>query len=126
MFIESLLLSAALTSPQTAYTNEAPIRVAACDLAYTPSIPLGFGNTLAGGNSLSISFVNQADKPIVSVAFDVTAGGTTSRIVDKGTFSSGTQINHSFNAYEFRNSAGDVACALKSVAFADGSTWQAQ
>jgi hypothetical protein len=126
MFIESLLLSAALSSPQTAYTATAPVSVASCALNFTPNIPQPFGASTPGTESLSISFVNQDSKSISSVAFNVSDGNTTSRIVDKGTFSNGVQINHEYAAPQFGADVSDVTCSIQSVAFADGSTWQAQ
>ncbi len=126
MFIESLLLTAALSSPQTAYSATAPVRVASCALNFNPTVPQPFGASTPGTESLAISFVNQDAKPISSVAFEVSDGSTTSRIVDKGTFSNGVEIDHNYAAPQFGINLSDVTCSIQSVAFADGSTWQAQ
>ena len=130
MFIASLALSAAVaTAPtQYAYTGTAPVQVASCSVtpaAPTLSLPYAPAST-AGAASTIISFVNQAPSAVASVTFDVSDGRTTSQIIDKGTFSSGVSIDHSFITPEFQNTAGDVTCSVKSVAFTDGSTWQAQ
>ncbi|HTU71139.1 MAG TPA: hypothetical protein VMF11_12580 [Candidatus Baltobacteraceae bacterium] len=130
MFIASLLLAAGLSPapPQTAYTGIEPVRVASCALdAADPSIAYPFGPAVpAGVSSTAISFVNTDQRPIASVVFTVSDGRTTSRIVDKGTFSSGVEIDHSFATPEFGDDLGSVQCSVASVAFADGSIWQAQ
>jgi hypothetical protein len=56
----------------------------------------------------------------------VSDGRTTSRIVDKGTFSSGVAIDHNFITPQFQDDLGNVTCSVQAVAFTDGSTWQAQ
>jgi hypothetical protein len=60
------------------------------------------------------------------VTFDVSDGRTTSRIVDKGTFSSGVAIDHNFITPQFQDDLSNVTCSVQAVAFTDGSTWQAQ
>jgi hypothetical protein len=127
----SLLLSAALAGspaqPQTeAYTGLDPIQIAACAITTPVDVPAVFGIDTPNAGSVSISFVNQNSKPVSSVAFNVTNGRTTSRIVDAGTFSDGAVISHRFSAPAFTNALGDVTCSVQSVAFADGSTWEAQ
>jgi hypothetical protein len=130
MFIAALALSAAVaTAPtQTAYSGVEPIRVASCSLepkAASLTLPYGpFG--IPTGSSMAISFVNEAPATVASVTFDVSDGRTTSQIVDQGTFSSGVTIDHRFTTPQFQNDVNEVTCSVKSVAFTDGSLWQAQ
>jgi hypothetical protein len=130
MLIASLLLFAAVATapPQTAYTGIEPVRVASCTLDVAdPSIAFPFGATLPlGTSSTAISFVNEEQRPIASVVFAVSNERTTSRIVDKGTFSKGVEIDHTFTTPEFGDLSGPLRCTVQSVAFADGTTWQAQ
>jgi hypothetical protein len=130
MFIASLALSAAFTTmpAQYAYAGAAPVRVASCTLDSAASAYLPFGPFNApSGSSTVISFVNEAPATVSSVTFNVTDGRTTSQIVDRGTFSNGVAIeNHRFTTPEFQNDTNDVSCSVTSVAFTDGSIWQAQ
>ncbi|HUA08672.1 MAG TPA: hypothetical protein VMA98_05305 [Candidatus Acidoferrales bacterium] len=130
MFIASLLLSAALerTQPtQSAYTSANPIQVAACSVSQSPLLDLPFGSgSTAGGAETAISFVNTGSAPVTSVVFAVSEGNQTTRIVDKGTFSNGITVKHTYLTPEFGYALGDVSCNVQSVAFADGTTWQAQ
>jgi hypothetical protein len=132
MFITALALSAAVaaTPVQYAYTGTSPVTVASC--ALQPSAPsfslpyYGGGQTPASAGSTAISFENEAPATVSSVTFDVSDGRTTSRIVDKGTFSSGVAIDHSFITPQFQDDLSNVTCAVQAVAFTDGSSWQAQ
>ncbi len=130
MFIAALALSVAVsTAPtQSAYTGTEPIRVASCSLApAAPDLSLPWGaSALADSASTAISFVNEAPATVASVTFAVSDGRTTREIVDKGIFSSGVAIDHSFATPEFQSDLRDVSCSVKSVAFTDGSVWQAQ
>jgi hypothetical protein len=121
--LTSLALVAALTAPQqTAYTSTNPIQVAACDAApATASSAAGFpGLQTPQAGSISIAFVNQGEKTVKSVTFNVNGA----QIVDAGTFSSGVTVKHDFIAPGLVSP--DVTCAVQSVAFIDGSVWQAQ
>jgi hypothetical protein len=130
MFITFLALSAAIAAAptQSAYTGIQPVQVASCSVtAASPAISVPFGTTEAPQVAqTAISFVNQAPSAIAAVTFSVSDGRTTSQIVDKGTFSSGVAIDHSFVTPEFGNDLAGVSCSVQSVAFTDGSTWQAQ
>ncbi|MGD0967663.1 MAG: hypothetical protein ABR949_05185 [Candidatus Aquilonibacter sp.] len=132
MFIAALALSAAVaaTPVQYAYTGNSPVTVASCALepaAPAFSLPYyGGGSAPGGAASTAISFENEAPATVSSVTFDVSDGRTTSRIVDKGTFSSGVAIDHNFITPQFQDDLGNVTCSVQAVAFTDGSTWQAQ
>jgi hypothetical protein len=130
MLITSLALTAAMAAAptQSAYTGIQPIAVASCALEPgTPDLSLPYGlPSLSGDALIAISFMNEAPATVGSVTFDVSDGRTTSQIVDKGTFSRGVAIDHSYDTPQFQNGANDLTCSVKSVAFADGSLWQAQ
>jgi hypothetical protein len=128
MLIAPLMLAAVTaTQPfaQTAYSGTQPVQVASCDLMPGPVTGDYYfsGMHLPGGAAIRVSFVNRASQPIASVNFAVSDGTLTQQIVDTGTFSRGVTIDHTFTAVAF---SGPVNCAVRSVAFADGSTWQAQ
>lgn len=74
------------------------------------------------GTLLHIRFVNNGPTPISSVAFTVSEDGKTSTIVDRGTFSPGVSISHTFQGEMYGYDAG---CTVASVLFADGSAWMA-
>lgn len=123
MILTPLALVAALSAPQTmAYSSTSPVQIASCDAAQTQS-PIGFpgGLSVPTGSTLAISFVNQDQKTIKSITFNV--NGTP--VVDAGNFSTGTRISHEFPAPQLIGSS-NVTCNVQSVAFADGSAWQAQ
>jgi hypothetical protein len=129
MFIAPLLLAAGLNPAQPsteAYTGVEPVQVAACSVAQQGGTTPGsdFGPLVPSIGSLNISFVDRDPKPVTRVEFAVSDGSTTIPVIDEGNFSSGVAINHNFQ--EPALSGGDVSCTVRSVAFADGSTWQAQ
>lgn len=132
MLIASLLLSATLdatTPTQSAYVGTSPVRVAACAIdPVSPAIELPFGSSagVLGYTETAISFVNTDPRPIRSVIFEVNDGHQSSQITDKGTFSNGVEISHIFVTPQFGYALGGATCKVQAVAFADGSTWQAQ
>jgi hypothetical protein len=128
MFIAPLLLAAGLNPahPTTeAYTGVEPVQVVACSVAEQGATIPGsyFGALVPSIGSLNISFVNRGPRPITKVEFAVKGGGTAIPVVDEGTFSSGIKIDHNFAEPAL---SGDVSCTVRSLAFADGTTWQAQ
>jgi hypothetical protein len=128
MFIAPLLLIAGLNPAQPtteAYSGVEPVQVAACAVAEQGTTVPGsyFGAMVPSIGSLNVSFVNRDSRPITKVEFAVKDRGTTISVVDEGTFSSGIRIDHNFAEPAL---SGDVSCTVRSVAFADGSTWKAQ
>lgn len=104
-----------------------PVSVVACDYTSVQSpgtITLPETAPFQTSN-LRISFVNQASLTATNVRFVVRYGDRTQVIDDSGTFSSGTSVTQDFtptgNA-AFGNTAAQ--CAVESVTFSDGSTWQ--
>jgi hypothetical protein len=122
-------LASSLATPVSAQTQIAfssnPISVQGFTAA-SQSVPVGrevvdgvaFGS---GGSNVTIAFVNTAGVPATSVTFVVKSGNQTQVIVDKGTFSAGTQIVHTFD--ESPQFADTTSVRVQSVTFADGNTW---
>jgi hypothetical protein len=103
-----------------ALTN--PVQVSTCsvqsDVATTSSGDYPTYETI--GTILHIRFVNTGPAPVSSVAFNVSEGDKTWTIVDRGTFSPGVQISHTFQGELYGDNA---SCKVASVLFADGSAW---
>lgn len=122
--LASGLAAPASAQTQTAFTND-PIAIQGFT-AYSQFAPLASetsdGVDLGPDSSdVTIAFVNTAAVPAKSVTFAVRSGRQTRIIVDKGTFSPGTRIVHTFNeSPEFDDSS---SVSVVGVAFADGSTW---
>lgn len=126
MFIAPLFLAVGLSpaDPSTeAYTDVQPVAVAGCSVVgHWPAISGSyFGPIVSGNSSLNISFVDRDPKPIRKVEFAVSDGNVTIPVVDEGTFSTGVAVNHHFSEPALTDRG--VSCAVRSVAFADGSTW---
>ncbi len=76
-------------------------------------------------SNLRISFVNQGPLEATDVRFAVNYGGIMQVIDDNGRFATGTQITHDFQPIPTGALQSAAAqCAVESVTFADGSTWQ--
>ena len=123
--VASTLAPASAQTTQHAYTND-PISV--LDLKTSPGqyTPIGtefwYGiEFIPQSGEATISFVNTGNVPAKSVEFAVRSGHRTHIIVDKGTFSPGVKIVHTFNeGPPFPRSS---SVEVRSVTFADGSTW---
>ncbi len=106
----------------------APVTVVACDYSgqWLPASATGIPETASFQNgTLRISFVNQAPQTATNVRFAVRYAGRTQIIDDAGTFSTGTPIVQDFSSPANAGAYGDGAqCAVESVTFSDGSTWQ--
>jgi hypothetical protein len=122
-------LATGLATPVSAQTqmtySSTPISVQGFTAA-SQSVPVGrdvfdgipFGSA---GSNVTIAFVNTTNVPATSVTFVVKSGNQTRIIVDKGTFSAGAQIVHTFDeSPEFANT---TSVRVQSVTFADGNTW---
>lgn len=76
-------------------------------------------------SNLRISFVNPSPLEATDVRFAVKYGGITQIIDDNGRFATGAPIVHDFQPVATSAcAAAGAACAVESVTFADGSTWQ--
>lgn len=116
-----MITLAALT---LALTVANPINIATC--AVDPVVVQTSGDVTSSetiGTQIHISFINAGNKPISSVAFAVDEDGTTSTILDRGTFAPGVAITHYWRG---DRDLQDVSCSVNSVLFADGSSWTNQ
>jgi hypothetical protein len=116
-----MMIPAALT---LALTMTNPITIATC--AVDPVVVQTSGDTTMQeiiGTQIHITFVNSGSKPIASVAFAVDEDGTTSTILDRGTFSPGIEISHYWRG---DRTLQNVSCSVNSVLFGDGSSWTNQ
>jgi len=120
----ALIASLAGSPADTAYSNQ-PIQVAGCSVASSAPLSNLPGLSVPYSSNLTIAFTNTSPKTVKSVTFAVNDGRSTSNIVDAGTFSSNVRIEHDFVTPQLIGES-DVACSVQSVAFSDGSTWQAQ
>lgn len=73
---------------------------------------------------LAITYRNVGTAPATRVTFAVTYDGQRQRVVDRGTFSPGVQIAHTFATFRGTPFVGrqPTACAVTGARFADGST----
>ena len=117
---------ASAAAPVGVLTN-LPISVATCEQASIQILPVGtegIGTALQYDN-LRISFVNRAALSATKVRFAVRTGTGTEIIDDKGSFASGARITHNFSpSLNGENFSDPANCAVQSVTFSDGSTWQ--
>ena len=108
---------------------DAPVTVVSCDYTsqWLPSSATGIPETASfQAGTLRISFVNQAPLTATNVRFAVRYGGRTQILDDAGTFSTGTPIVQDFTPLSGTSAYGadGAQCAVESVTFSDGSTWQ--
>lgn len=83
-----------------------------------PSAPIQLDN-------LRISFVNRSAVQATDVRFAVSTPNATQTIDDVGSFGPGARITHNFSpALGGQNFADTAKCAVQSVTFSDGTTWQ--
>jgi hypothetical protein len=128
--IAPLAMAAVLVSggdATDAYTGFGPVAIATCSLkAEWTYNQVGGGDAAQfqaqyEGENLTIDFSNATSRVISSVTFAVTDGGKTERIVDRGKFSPGVAIDHSFESR--LTDEDNTQCHVSYVAFADGSSW---
>lgn len=75
--------------------------------------------------SISITFVNRRDAQADDAHFAVLYAGRTAHIDDRGAFSKGIKIEHTFRAFwnVLFVGAEPTACAVDYVHFANGDAW---
>jgi len=117
------LAAPASAQTQTAFTNN-PITIEGFT-AYTQFTPIeteSLGIDAGPASSdVTIAFINTANVPAKSVTFAVRSGRQTKIVVDKGTFSPGVRIVHTFDeSPQFDNTS---SVSIVGVSFANGSTW---
>jgi len=103
-----------------------PVAVAACEQSSISLNPALEGPAIALQlDNLRISFVNRAALKATDVRFAVSTPGGTQTIEDVGSFAPGAQITHNFAlARTGLNFSDPAKCAVQSVTYSDGSTWQ--
>ena len=114
-----------LTAGAPAFGGTPPVSVVSCDYG---TLSVG-GNSPVGGipqieiATLRITFVNQAPITATTVQFAVQYADGSQVLDAMGKFSSGTPIVTEFSPSTGPGYTGTAACAVRSVTFADGSTW---
>jgi hypothetical protein len=111
--LPAVTLALALTNPVQISTCSVDTEVASTSSGDSPTY-----ETI--GTILHIRFVNNGPTPVSSVAFNVSEDGKASTIVDRGTFSPGVEISHTFRGEMY---GYEASCKVASVQFADGSAW---
>ena len=115
-----------VTAPNVGISTILPINVVSCEQSSYRVFPALEGpNSPFEYSNLSISFVNRAPLAATKVRFAVTTPKGTQTIQDVGTFSNGARISHNFSPDANGENFSDAShCAVQSVTFSDGSTWQ--
>jgi hypothetical protein len=117
----------ALTTPQTGIVINPPVAVHTCAVSdlYSPALGVEAGPPVVVP-LLQLTFINTDDSDATQVTFDVKHGGAHTVVMDRGRFSKGVAIEHSF-ADDFGNGYDRApdACAVVAITFADGRRWTA-
>lgn len=114
------------TAPAVGYSTTLPVSVVSCEQS-SLDIPamLEGPNTAIRLDNLRISFVNRAGLAATHVRFAVSTPNGTQTIDDAGSFGPGARISHDFSPAAAGQNFSDTAkCAVQSVTFIDGTTWQ--
>jgi hypothetical protein len=79
---------------------------------------------VGGGNSAGfadVTFVNHNNVPATEIDFTLSSNGTAlETLTDKGTFSPGVAVSHSFTTAQTER---DLQISVAEVKFADGTSW---
>ena len=113
MEVAGLFLSGLVVAVQPA-----PVDVTNCAAYMTNNAQFG------GSPVLAIGFTNTSERTISSITFGVTSGSQPeAEVTDKGTFSTGAHVNHSFSSPV--SGVTHTNCVVRSVTFSDGGQWVA-
>jgi hypothetical protein len=119
-----------LASAQTvAYSTSSPVSITSFSIVDSSNV-LGWGTGDFAEparfitNDVTLKFVNKSDQPATLVKFTLDNGQYSQNIQDKGTFSPGVQIEHSFTLRGRMGSVSDAISRVEEVDFADGSVWR--
>lgn len=98
-----------------------PVRIESCQISTPFVVPStdDASSKVLGDYSLRIRFVDTADRPISRVTFRLNDG---TNVEDVGTFSPSVAIDHTLHLPQTEA----TTCAVTSVTFADGESWNAQ
>ncbi|HTV93979.1 MAG TPA: hypothetical protein VMG98_14825, partial [Verrucomicrobiae bacterium] len=131
LFVTPFILAAALSGDPSqsnvSYRSTSPVHVATCSLDpvlwFQQSGDTSIISASQLATNLDITYADMEQKPISSVTFAVSDGGTAMKhVVDTGTFLPGVEIAHVFN-WPYIES-GHVTCKVSSVSYSDGSEWK--
>ncbi|HEX3463753.1 MAG TPA: hypothetical protein VHS78_06875 [Candidatus Elarobacter sp.] len=113
-------------TPQTGIATSAPVLVSTCAVTdlYNPATNPEFGSNISY-RTLQLTFWNTDESVATLVTFDVTHDGTHTKVIDRGRFTRGVPIEHTFGDFNGTYGGGDAQCAVTAVAFADGHQWTA-
>ena len=116
----------ALGTPQTGIATTAPVLVSTCAVTdlYNPATNPEFGSNISY-RTLQLTFQNTDETAATLVTFDVTHGGTRTKVIDRGRFTRGVPIEHIFGDFSGTYGSGDAQCTVTAITFADGRTWTA-
>jgi hypothetical protein len=118
--------ASALAMPQAGIATSAPVLVSTCSVTdlYNPAIDPEFGPSISY-RLLQLTFLNTDDTVATQVTFDVVHDGTHTKITDRGRFSRGVPIEHTFDDFNGTYAGGDAQCSVAAITFADGRRWTA-
>jgi len=131
--VAAIVATPALANAQiVAYsTSSSPVAITAVSVnaAYAPASLGGeaadapqFIAQLDSGY-ITLSFVNKSDAPVTAVTFLVSNGHDVHSIVDKGMFSPGVQVKHTFPIADALSEFSDATCEVAQVDYADRGAW---
>lgn len=117
---------AAASAQTIAYGTSSPVAITGSSIIDSTSI-LGWDSgdfalpARFVTNDVTLTFVNKSDRPIVLVKFTLDDG--TQSVQDKGLFSPGVPIVHSFTLRGRTSTDANATSRVEEVDFADGSVW---
>jgi len=125
-FLSLVAAVGALTTPQTGIATSAPVLVSTCAVTdlYNPATNPEFSSNISY-RTLQLTFQNTDASPATTVTFDVTHDGTHTKVIDRGRFTRGVPIEHSFGDFTGTYGGGETQCTVTAVTFADGRRWSA-
>jgi hypothetical protein len=143
MFNHLITLGAAAALAAALPIVAPPVTASAHDVAFGDASPVSIdhfginesydsgmrGNEAAAApqfivTGIGITFVNTGNVNASAVTFVVTAGKATERIVDRGSFSPGTRIVHTYTADDGIAALPDAQVRVAGIDFADGTSWR--
>ncbi len=89
------------------------------------SLQAGLSALPSNRDSVALQFINHGHVAATAVTFVLNTGRESRSIVDKGVFSPGVPIEHTFSSSSDLAGLSDAACVVAEVEFADGSIWHA-
>lgn len=116
----------ALATPQTGIATTAPVLVSTCAVTdlYNPATNPEFGSNISY-RTLQLTFQNTDESAAALVTFDVTHDGTHTKVIDRGRFTRGVPIEHTFSDFTGTYGSSDAQCTVTAITFADGRKWTA-